>query len=117
MKHVLERLLLEVAFFRIFRCQNDERSAESEGEIQLYKIVLFTLAATSRRLEALAVDNGGARLVVLLLGDPHLLESGEGSENGSANPDGVFALWGSDDLDLHGGRGKGNQLLVHTTVL
>jgi len=28
------------------------------------------------RLEALAVNNGGARLVVLLLRDPHLLEGG-----------------------------------------
>merc|ERR1712173_275867 len=50
---------------------------------------------------------------VRLLGDPHLLESGEGSENGSTDPDGVLALRGSDDLDLHGGRGKSNQLLVH----
>jgi len=32
-------------------------------------------------LEALAVDDGGARLVVLLLGDPHLLERGEGGKN------------------------------------
>ena len=29
-------------------------------------------------LEALAVDDGGAGLVVLLLGDPHLLEGGQG---------------------------------------
>ena len=49
----------------------------------MYRIVLFTLGALLRRLEALAVDNGGARLVVLLLGDPHLFEQGEGSENGS----------------------------------
>mgnify|MGYP005999693551 CR=1 FL=1 len=59
------------------------------------------------------MNNGRTRLVILLLGDPHLLESGEGSENGSTDPDGVLALRGSDDLDLHGGRGKSNQLLVH----
>ena len=29
------------------------------------------------RLEAFAVDDGGARLVVLLLADPHLLEGGQ----------------------------------------
>ncbi|KAF1750057.1 hypothetical protein GCK72_016603 [Caenorhabditis remanei] len=56
----------------------------------------------TRRLEALAVDDRWAGLVVLLLGDPHLLEGGEGSEDGSSDPDGVFALWWSDDLDLHG---------------
>merc|ERR1712179_899365 len=54
-------------------------------------------------LEALAVDDGGAALVVLLLGDPHLLESGEGSQDGASDPDGVLPLWGSDDLDLDGG--------------
>merc|ERR1712233_271657 len=53
-------------------------------------------------LEALAVDNGGAALVVLLLGDPHLLEGGEGSQDGASDPDGVLPLWGSDDLDLDG---------------
>lgn len=49
-------------------------------------------------LEALAVDDGGAGLVVLLLADPHLLEGGEGGEDGAADPDGVLPLWGSDDL-------------------
>jgi len=29
-----------------------------------------------KRLEALSVDNRGSRLIILLLGDPHLLESG-----------------------------------------
>merc|ERR1712038_615615 len=46
------------------------------------------------RLEALAVDDGGAALVVLLLGDPHLLEGGEGSQDGSSDPDGVLPLGG-----------------------
>ena len=35
------------------------------------------------RLEALAVDDRGARLVVLLLGDPHLLEGGRREEGWS----------------------------------
>ena len=65
------------------------------------------------RLEALAVDNGWARLVILLLGDPHLLEGGEGSENGATDPDGVFALWRGDDFNLHGWWGKGGDLLLH----
>merc|ERR1719265_1334623 len=65
-------------------------------------------------LEALAVDNGGAALVVLLLGDPHLLEGGEGGQDGSSDPDGVLPLGGSDDLDLDGGGSKGGDLLLHT---
>merc|ERR1719213_1028134 len=64
-------------------------------------------------LEALPVDNARARLVVLLLGDPHLLEGGEGSQDGASDPDGVLPFGGSDDLDLDGGWGKGGDLLLH----
>lgn len=49
-------------------------------------------------LEAFAVDDAWAGLVVFLLGDPHLLESGQRSQDGPADPDGVFALRGSNDL-------------------
>ena len=66
------------------------------------------------RLEAFAVDDGWAGLVVLLLGDPHLLEGGQRGQDGTSDPDGVFPLWGSDDLDLHGGWGEGGDLLLHT---
>merc|ERR1711963_887588 len=52
-------------------------------------------------LEALAVDDGGAALIVLLLGDPHLLEGGQGGQDGSSDPDGVLPLGGSGDLLLH----------------
>merc|ERR1712212_1097165 len=65
-------------------------------------------------LEALPVDNGGTALVVLLLGDPHLLEGGEGGEDGASDPDGVLPLGGSDDLDLNGGGSQGGDLLLHT---
>merc|ERR1712108_112600 len=65
-------------------------------------------------LEALAVDNGWAALIVLLFGDPHLLEGGEGGENGSSDPDRVLPLWWSNDLDLDGGWGKGGDFLLHT---
>ena len=67
-------------------------------------------------LEALAVDNGGTALVVLLLGDPHLLEGRQGGENGTTDPDGVLALGGSNDLDLHGRRSKSSDLLLHTVA-
>ena len=60
------------------------------------------------------MDNGGPSLIVLLLGDPHLLEGGQRSQDGSSDPDGVFPLGRSDDLDLHGGRSQGGDLLLHT---
>merc|ERR1740122_837204 len=65
-------------------------------------------------LEALAVDDGWAALIVLLLGDPHLLEGGKGRQDGASDPDGVLPLWGSDDLDLDGGGSQGGDLLLHT---
>ena len=59
------------------------------------------------------MDNGGTGLVVLLLRDPHLLEGGEGGEDGAADPDRVLPLGRSDDLDLHGARRQGGDLLLH----
>merc|ERR1719354_1034698 len=58
-------------------------------------------AQGKKSLEALAVDNGGSGLVVLLLGDPHLLEGREGGEDGTTDPYRVLSLGGSNDLDLH----------------
>jgi len=60
------------------------------------------------------VDDGWSCFVVFLLGDPHGLEGGKGSENGTSDPDGVFPLWWGDDLDLHGGWGKGGDFLLHS---
>ena len=59
------------------------------------------------------MDNGGTRLIVLLLGDPHLLEGGQGGHNGATNPDTVPALRRSDDLDIHDGWGQGSELLLY----
>lgn len=42
---------------------------------------------TRVRLEAFAVHNGGASLVVFLLGDPHLLEGGQRGQDGATDPD------------------------------
>ena len=60
------------------------------------------------------MDNRRTRLIVFLLGDPHLLEGGERRQDGSTDPDRVFPLGRSDDLDLHGGRSQGGDLLLHT---
>jgi len=53
-------------------------------------------------LEALAVDDARARFVVLLFGNPHLLEGGQRSQNGTTDPYGILPLRRSDDLDLDG---------------
>ena len=65
-------------------------------------------------LEALAVNNGGSALVILLLGDPHLLEGGEGGQDGATDPYRVLPLRGSNNLDLDGGGSQGGDLLLHT---
>merc|ERR1719486_438725 len=66
------------------------------------------------KLEALPVDDGWAAFIVFLLGDPHLLEGGEGRQDGASDPDGVLPLWGSNNLDLNGGWSKGGDFLLHT---
>merc|ERR1712180_499363 len=65
-------------------------------------------------LEALAVNNGGTTLIVLLLGDPHLLEGGQGGQDGTTDPYRVLPLRGSDDLDLDGGGSQGGDLFLHS---
>merc|ERR1711983_25812 len=65
-------------------------------------------------LEAFSVDNGWAAFVVFLLGDPHLLEGGEGSQDGSSDPYGVFSFWWSNDLDFDGGWSQGSDFLLHS---
>jgi len=59
------------------------------------------------------VDDRRARLVVLLLADPHRLEGRERSQDGATDPDRVFALRRGDDLDLHRGRRQGSDFLLH----
>lgn len=67
-----------------------------------------------KRLEALPVDNSWAGFVILLLGDPHLLEGGQGGQDGTTDPDGVFSLRWSNDLDLNGGWSQGSDFLLHS---
>ena len=59
------------------------------------------------------MDNGRSGLVILLFRDPHLLEGREGGENGTTDPDRVFALWWSNNLNLHGAWCQGGDLLLH----
>jgi len=59
------------------------------------------------------VDDGRSGLVVLLFGNPHLLEGGPRGQDGATDPDGILALEGSNDLDLHGGWSQGGDFLLH----
>lgn len=44
---------------------------------------------------------------------PHLLEGGEGREDGASNPHGVLTLGRRDNLNLHARRGKSLNLFLH----
>ena len=52
-------------------------------------------------------------LIVLMLGDPYVLEGRQGGHDGATNPDTVLALRRSNDHDPHGGWGQGRDLLLH----
>ena len=74
---------------------------------------VYFLRAARLRLEALAVDNARAGLVVLLLRAPHVLERAERRQDGTTDPDGVLALRRCDDLDTDGARAEARKLLLH----
>ena len=60
------------------------------------------------------MHNSWAGLIIFLFRDPHGLESGERSQDGASDPDGVFTLWWSNDLDFDGGWGERCDFLLHT---
>lgn len=65
-------------------------------------------------LEAFAMDDGWSAFVVFLFADPHLLEGGQGGQDGATDPDRILTLRGRDDFDFHGRRGQGGDFLLHT---
>ena len=64
--------------------------------------------------EALSVDDLGAIFVVLLLVDPHGLESGERCEDRTTKPHRVFTLGWRQNLDFIGGWCQLMEFLPHT---
>ena len=65
-------------------------------------------------LEALPVNDSGTGFIILLLGNPHLLESGEGGEDGATEPDGVEALGWSQNFNAAVARCQHMNLLPET---
>merc|ERR1719369_1300212 len=82
--------------------------------IKKLSLVVWENVPNINNLEAFAVDDGWTALFVLLLCDPHGLEGGQRCDNGATDPDGVFALRGSNDLDLQGGCGGISDFLLDT---
>merc|ERR1711994_959181 len=78
-----------------------------------HRLPTFTTSSPIN-LGAFSVDNARSTLVVLLLFDPHLLERGQGGQDGATNPHRVFAFWRGDDLDGHRVRGQGLHLLLNS---
>ena len=60
------------------------------------------------------MDDGWAWLIILLLRDPHGLESGERSQDRASNPYGVLPLWRSNDFDFHCRWREGGDFLLHS---
>merc|ERR1719468_1412379 len=104
-------ILVNKKSFNIIITENVEKWSLKYGSIIDNSMAV---SAGGKYLEALAVDNGRAALVVFLLGDPHLLEGREGGQDGATDPDRVLPLGGSNDLDLDGGGSQSSDLLLHT---
>ena len=63
------------------------------------------------RSDALSVDDGSTVLVVVLLGDPHARESGQGGKGGTTSPDGESSVGPGQDLHSNCFWGSGLDLL------
>merc|ERR1712178_289137 len=66
------------------------------------------------RADLLVSHNWWLSIRVGLAADPHARECGQGSEDGSSNPDRDHALWRSNDLDLSGLRHEALDLSLET---
>ena len=69
-------------------------------DMHIARALQHLLRFSRNRLEALAVNDTRAGLVVLLLRAPEVLEGRQRRENRSTDPDGVLPLGRSNDLDL-----------------
>ena len=77
-------------------------------------VILILYVVGGDDLEAFTVDNAWAGFVVFLFGDPHLLEGGQRSQDGTTDPYGVFTFWWGNDLDLDCAWSQGGDFLLHS---
>jgi len=71
-----------------------------------------SLQRTLLCLKAFSVHNTRTTLVVFVLWDPHILEGGQGRQNGSSNPNTVFTLRRCYNLYLHWSRCECGQFFL-----
>merc|ERR1712050_59919 len=76
-------------------------------------ILIAIMVMRQKTSEALAVDDGGTRLVILALRNPHLLEGAQRGQDRTSDPHRILALWRCHDLDLHRGGCQCRELLRH----
>jgi len=64
-------------------------------------------------LEAFSVNNAGSGFIVLLFANPHLLEGGKGSQDGTSNPNAVFSFRRSNDFYFHSAGSESGDFFLH----
>ena len=60
------------------------------------------------------MNDSWSTLVVLLLRDTNLMESGQGRKNGATDPDEIFAIWTGEDINLYIRWSQSDNFLLHT---
>ena len=66
--------------------------------------------------ETFSMHIGGPVLLVFLFVDEHGVEAAEGSQNGPAHPGRELPLRRVEHVDLHGGGGEGDHLLLQSLL-
>merc|ERR1719242_2508287 len=71
---------------------------------------------STTNLKAFSVDNTRSTLIILILANPHFLESTQRRQDRSSNPDRVFTLWWCHNLNLDTCRCQRSHLLGQSDI-
>ena len=94
----------------VFRVDLREKATSDEiSRWFAWMVIFFRL-----HLEAFTMNDGWTSFIVFLFRDPHLLKGGQWSQDWTTDPDWVFTLRWSNDLDLHCWRCQGSDFFLHT---
>merc|ERR1719355_29379 len=105
----------ETTYNSIMKCDVDIRKDLYANTVMSGGTTMYPGIADRMQKEITALAPSTIKIkIILLLGDPHLLEGGEGSQDGSSDPDGVLPLGRSNDFNLDGGGSKGGDLFLHS---